>query len=40
MEEFEFETVIPREALHACARDELRLLYDSLGGEVISLEDI
>jgi len=36
----EFEPVIPRASLHASARDELRLLYDGLDGEVISLDDI
>jgi hypothetical protein len=40
MEDFEFEPVIPRETLHASARDELRVLYDGLDGETLSLDDI
>ena len=40
MNEFEFESILPREALQARARDELRDLYDGLDGEVLSLDDI
>lgn len=40
IEDFEFEPVIPREALQASARDELRLLYEGLDGETLNLDDI
>ena len=35
MDELDFESVIPREAIQARAQDELRDLYDGLDGEVL-----
>ena len=40
MDELDFETIIPRDAIRARARDEMRDLYDGLDGDVLSLDDI
>ncbi len=40
MDELDFELVIPREAIQARVQDEMRDLYDGLGGEVLHLDDL
>jgi hypothetical protein len=40
MNELEFESILPRDALQARAREELRDLYDGLDGEVLDLSDV
>jgi hypothetical protein len=36
----DFETIIPRESIRTAAQNELKELYDSLGGVTISIDDI
>ncbi len=40
MDELDFESIIPREAIQARAQDELRDLYEGFDGGVLNLDDI